>query len=182
MIRPTNAVSSNASTARSNWPAGRQSLIPTVEDTGFAMTRLPIITAPIAPWRSMNHSRLLRPNGGCSAFFKATGFYRELAPVAGRHGNTQALTANFRMDAGRPLTPASRSDFVMFDWTIEQDHRRIERLVRPGLGFGILQTARRTLAGYETMPMIRKGQADNIGVRDMRTQAAFVANLFQAAT
>src|SRR3954447_1196637 len=32
---------------------------------------------------------------------------------------------------------------------VEQDHRRIKRLVRPGLGFGSLSTARRTLAGYE---------------------------------
>jgi IS6 family transposase len=31
---------------------------------------------------------------------------------------------------------------------VEQDHRRIKQLVRPGLGFGSLQTARRTLAGY----------------------------------
>ena len=34
---------------------------------------------------------------------------------------------------------------------VEQDHRRIKRLVRPGLGFDNLQTARRTLAGYEAM-------------------------------
>src|SRR3954464_4749602 len=41
---------------------------------------------------------------------------------------------------------------------IEQDHRRIKRLVRPGLGFGGFRTARRTLAGYEAMAMVRKGQ------------------------
>src|SRR3954447_14001983 len=46
---------------------------------------------------------------------------------------------------------------------VEQDHRRIKRLVRPGLGFGSLQTARRTLAGYEGMAMIRKGQVRNMG-------------------
>ena len=65
---------------------------------------------------------------------------------------------------------------------VEQDHRRIKRLVRPGLGFGSLPTARRTLAGYEAMAMIRKGQAYNIGGWDMRAQAAFVAELFQVAT
>ncbi len=32
---------------------------------------------------------------------------------------------------------------------VEQDYRRIKRLVRPGLGFDSLRTARRTLAGYE---------------------------------
>jgi hypothetical protein len=46
---------------------------------------------------------------------------------------------------------------------VEQDHRRIKRLVRPGLGFGSLPTARRTLAGYEGMAMIRKGQVRTIG-------------------
>ena len=45
---------------------------------------------------------------------------------------------------------------------VEQDHRRVKRLVRPGLGFGSLRTARRTLAGYEVMAMIRKGQARRI--------------------
>src|SRR3954463_3538950 len=54
---------------------------------------------------------------------------------------------------------------------VEQDPRRIKRLVRPGLGFGSLQTARRTLAGYEGMAMIRKGQVRNIGGGDMRAQA-----------
>ncbi len=41
---------------------------------------------------------------------------------------------------------------------IEQDHRFIKRRTRPGLGFFSFDTARRTLVGYETMNMIRKGQ------------------------
>ena len=64
---------------------------------------------------------------------------------------------------------------------VEQDHRRVKRLVRPGLGFGSFYTARRTLAGYEAMAMIRKGQVCNIGGRDMKAQAAFIADLFQIA-
>ena len=64
---------------------------------------------------------------------------------------------------------------------VEQDHRRIKRLVRPGLGFGSLQTARRTLAGYETMAMIRKGQVRIIAGRNMPAQTAFVAGLFAVA-
>src|SRR3954465_4629962 len=61
---------------------------------------------------------------------------------------------------------------------VEQDHRRIKRLVQPGLGFGSLQTARRTLAGYVAMAMIRKGQVRNIGGGDMRGEAPFVAGPF----
>ena len=64
---------------------------------------------------------------------------------------------------------------------VEQDHRRIKRLVRPGLGFGGFHTARRTLAGYEVMAMVRKGQVRRIGGRDMRAQATFVAELFDIA-
>src|SRR5215217_7722804 len=39
---------------------------------------------------------------------------------------------------------------------VEQDHRRIKRLVRPGLGFGSLPTTRRTLVGYEGIAMIER--------------------------
>jgi IS6 family transposase len=60
---------------------------------------------------------------------------------------------------------------------VEQDHRRVKRLVRPGLGFDSFTTARRTLAGYEVMAMITKGQVRGTGGRDMRAQA--VAELFQ---
>jgi transposase-like protein len=57
----------------------------------------------------------------------------------------------------------------------------VKRLVRPELGFGSFHTARRTLAGYEVMAMVRKGQVQNIGGRDMRVQATFIAELFQIA-
>ena len=64
---------------------------------------------------------------------------------------------------------------------LEQDHRRPKRLVRPGLGFGGFHTARRTLAGYETMAMIRKGQVRNIGSSDIRAEATFITGLFEMA-
>lgn len=64
---------------------------------------------------------------------------------------------------------------------VEQDHRRIKRLVRPGLGFKSLTTARQTIAGYEAMAMIGKGQAKNIGGRDIKAQASFIATLFEIA-
>jgi transposase, IS6 family len=64
---------------------------------------------------------------------------------------------------------------------VEQDHRRIKRLVQPGLGFGNLRTARRTLACFEATAMIRKGQVRNIGGRDIQAQTAFIADLFQMA-
>jgi IS6 family transposase len=44
-----------------------------------------------------------------------------------------------------------------------------------------LQTAERTLAHFEAMAMIRKGQVRNIGGDDMQAQTAFVASLFNDA-
>jgi hypothetical protein len=64
---------------------------------------------------------------------------------------------------------------------VEQDNRRVKRLVRPGFGFGSFWTVRRTLASYEVMAMVRKGQVRRIGGRDMRAQASFVAALFDIA-
>jgi hypothetical protein len=55
----------------------------------------------------------------------------------------------------------------------------IAGLTGPGLGFGSFWTARRTLAGYEAMAMIRKGQVCNIGGRDIKAQTEFIAGLFQ---
>ena len=65
-----------------------------------------------------------------------------------------------------------------FNNIVEQNHRRIKRLVRPGIGFQSLHTARRTLAGYEILAMVRKGQVAALPANDMPTQVAFVASLF----
>jgi transposase, IS6 family len=63
---------------------------------------------------------------------------------------------------------------------VEQDHRRIKRLVRPGLGFKRFVTASQTTAGHEAMAMIRKGQVVNAPANDMRGQCEFIATLFSA--
>jgi transposase, IS6 family len=49
---------------------------------------------------------------------------------------------------------------------IEQGHRFIKRLVKPGLGFFSFETARKTLQGYEAMNMIRKGQVQGVNRGD----------------
>jgi IS6 family transposase len=64
---------------------------------------------------------------------------------------------------------------------VEQDHRNVKRLTSPGLGFGSFWAARRTLAGYEAMAMIRKVQVRNIGGRDIKAQGRFIATLFEVA-
>jgi transposase-like protein len=64
---------------------------------------------------------------------------------------------------------------------IEQDHRRIKRLVKPGLGFGSFNTARRTLKGYEAMAMIRKGQLQTVDKADVTGQISFIHQIFGIA-
>ncbi len=64
---------------------------------------------------------------------------------------------------------------------IEQDHRFIKWLVKPGMGFFSFETAWRTLQGYEAMNMLRKGQIHNIEKGDSMKQVAFIASLFGAA-
>src|SRR5512142_3211643 len=64
---------------------------------------------------------------------------------------------------------------------IEQDHRFIKRLVKPGMGFFSFETAGRTLQGYEVMNMLRKGQVKGVGKADLSGQVTFVARLFGVA-
>ncbi len=64
---------------------------------------------------------------------------------------------------------------------VEQDHRFIKRLVKPGLGFFSDETAWRTLQGYETMNMIRKGQVKGVKKGNCRGQITFIASLFRVA-
>ena len=61
---------------------------------------------------------------------------------------------------------------------VEQDHRFIKRLVRPGLGFGCFHTAWRTLRGYEVMNMIRKGQLRGAERGDIVSQNHLIAHVF----
>ena len=65
---------------------------------------------------------------------------------------------------------------------IEQDHRLIKRLVKPGMGFFSLETAWRPLQGYEVTHMIRKGQMQGVNKGDVLGQVAFIATLFGVAT
>ena len=64
---------------------------------------------------------------------------------------------------------------------VEQDHRFIKRVVKPGMGFFSLETAGRTLQGYEVMHMIRKGQMQGVGKGDIPGQVTFIARLFGVA-
>ena len=64
---------------------------------------------------------------------------------------------------------------------VEQDHRFIKRLTKPGMGFSSFNTARRTLRGFEAMNMIRKGQVQGVKKGDVRASIELVSQLFGIA-
>lgn len=64
---------------------------------------------------------------------------------------------------------------------IEQDHRFIQRLVKPGMGFGSFNTARRTLKGYEIINVLSKGQVKKVKKGAVKEQVKFIAEIFGVA-
>ncbi len=64
---------------------------------------------------------------------------------------------------------------------LEQDHRAIKRRVKAKQSFREFRAARRTIAGYEAMHMIRKGQARWVSGDDIRRQNQFISKLFDLA-
>jgi len=61
---------------------------------------------------------------------------------------------------------------------VEQDHRFLKRLIKPGPGFFSFESAWWTLQGYEIMNMMREGQMRGVEKGDSRRQIAFIASLF----
>lgn len=64
---------------------------------------------------------------------------------------------------------------------IEQDHRFIKRLTKPGMGFSSFETASKTLQGDEAMNMIRKGQVQGVRKGDILAQVQFLHQAFGVA-
>jgi transposase, IS6 family len=64
---------------------------------------------------------------------------------------------------------------------IEQDHRFIKKWITASLGFRSVDGACRTIAGYEAMHMIRKGQVRWVGKADPIGQRDFIHTIFGVA-
>ena len=63
----------------------------------------------------------------------------------------------------------------------EQDPRFTKRRVRHSQGFQSFHTAKWTIAGYETLQMIRKGRVKNLAAKDVLGQIKFINKLFGIA-
>ena len=88
----------------------------------------------------------------------------------------KALKGEATLSADTELRPVKYLNNI-----VEQDHRRVKRLVNPGLGFGSFNSARRTLKGYEAMAMIRKGQIRGVDKDNVTGQISFIHTLFGIA-
>ena len=64
---------------------------------------------------------------------------------------------------------------------IEQDHRFIKWLVKPGRGLKSFNTARRTIKGYEILHMMKKGQIEKVKKGAVRERVKFIAEIFGVA-
>ncbi len=62
--------------------------------------------------------------------------------------------------------------------SIESDHGKLKRIIKPTLGFKSLRTARATIQGFELMRMIKKGQCKNI--YDIKSEVNFIASALLA--
>jgi putative transposase len=56
---------------------------------------------------------------------------------------------------------------------VEQDHRLVQRVTRPMLGFKSFDAAQSTLVGIELMHMLRKGQLDDGLAQDLTLAEQF---------
>jgi transposase-like protein len=64
---------------------------------------------------------------------------------------------------------------------LEQDHRFVKKRIAASLWFRTGETAVRTIAGYEAMNMIRKGQVRWLNKGDVVGQVAFIEDIFGIA-
>jgi len=64
---------------------------------------------------------------------------------------------------------------------LEQDHRFVKKRIAASLWFRSVDGALRTIAGYEAMNMIRKGQIRWLGKGDIMGQIAFIEQIFGIA-
>jgi transposase-like protein len=64
---------------------------------------------------------------------------------------------------------------------LEQDHRFVKKRIEAGLWFRSVDGALRTIAGYEAMNMIRKGQVRWLAKGDVVGQVRFIERAFGIA-
>jgi len=83
--------------------------------------------------------------------------------------------------AGVPPEHGELRQVKYLNTLIEQDHRCIKRVTKPGMGFFSFETAWRTFQGFEVMNAMRKGQVQGVDKGDVKGQVTLIAKLFGVA-
>jgi len=96
---------------------------------------------------------------------------------ADKHAAYPPALAALQEDKRLPQSSKLRQNKYLNN-VIEQDHRFLQQLMKPGLGFKSFNTARRTIKGYEAMHMLRKGQVVGVPKGDAQAQLNFMAQIF----
>ncbi len=99
---------------------------------------------------------------------------------ADKHKAYPPAFATLQQDKTLPQSTELRQNKYLNN-VIEQDHRFLQRLIKPGLGFKSFTTARRTIKGYEAMHMLRKGQVIGVSKGDVLAQLNFMAKIFRTS-
>ena len=100
---------------------------------------------------------------------------------ADKHAAYPPAVAALQEDKRLPPSTELRQNKYLNN-VIEQDHRFLQRVIKPGLGFKSFNTARRTIKGYEAMHMLRKGQVKGVVKGDVLAQLNFMAHIFEVAS
>jgi transposase, IS6 family len=116
-------------------------------------------------------------------YVKVKGKWTYLYRAVDLAGNTLEFFLSATRDAAEGTVPEAceQRPVKYLNNSVEQDHRFIKRLVKPGQGFFSVETAGRTLQGYEVMHLIGKGQIRGVDKGDISGQIAFIASLFGVA-
>jgi hypothetical protein len=117
----------------------------------------------------------VRKRSSFSGYF--TPFFAEIARKSSRRGENSSMIVNKLTILLHNIGATSK----YLHNVIEQDHRFVKRLVKPGMGFFSFETAWRTLQGYEIMNMMRKGQVQGVDKGDIVGQIAWIAKVFGVA-
>jgi putative transposase len=116
--------------------------------------------------------RAKRDHNAARAFFeRAISLHDVPEKIAiDKSGSNKTVVVTIQADTG--LEIAMRQSKYLNN-IVEQDHRAIKRVTRPMLGFGTFRCARITIAGIETMHIIREHQ-----LRHLKDQMPSAANQF----
>lgn len=125
-----------------------------------------------------------RDKGAAKKFFKkALGYPHFVKPYVINVDKNPAYPAAIAELKGTGVLPETCKlrQVKYLNNRIEGDHRFVKRQCRHKQWFRSYESARGTIAGYEAMHMVKKGQVRYVSKGNVVAQNAFIASIFQTA-